>query len=136
MHVANRPTVMVADYSEDTRELLRFWLEKEGWCVVEAVNGQEAIELTRGGCPDLILMSLRMPVRDGLDATRSIREHIAECKVPIIAMSACWTHEVEASALAAGCGSFVPQPIDFDYLSNLLSQLLPLSARPSSPGMV
>lgn len=103
---------------------------------MEAVNGQEAIELTRDGCPDLILMSLRMPVRDGLDATRSIREHVAECNVPIIAMSACWTQEMEASALAAGCGSFIPQPIDFGYLSNLLNRFLPLPARSSSSGGV
>ena len=129
MHVVNRPTVMVADYSADTREMLRFWLETEGCRVVEAVNGQEAIELTRGGCPDLILMSLRMPIRDGLDATRCIREHVGERDVPIIAMSAYPTQAVQASALAAGCSSFIPQPIDFGSLSNLLSHLLPCQVR-------
>jgi CheY-like chemotaxis protein len=40
MHTANSPLVMVADHSEDTREMLRFWLEAEGCCVVEAVNGR------------------------------------------------------------------------------------------------
>lgn len=132
MQVANRPTVMVADYSADTRELLRFWLETEGYCVVEAVNGQEAIELTRGGCPDLILMSLRLPVRSGLDAARCIREHAGECDVAIVAMSTYPTQEEKADALAAGCSSFIAYPIDF----NLLRSLLPASDCFSSQAMV
>ncbi|HEX8139539.1 MAG TPA: response regulator [Pyrinomonadaceae bacterium] len=136
MQIANSPMVMVADYSEDTREMLRFWLEAEGCCVVEAVNGQEAVELTRGECPDLILMSLRMPVRDGLEATRCIREHVGECNVPIVAMSAYPTQEVQAFALAAGCDSFIAQPIDFSRLGSLLNRLLLGSARTPSPGMI
>jgi CheY-like chemotaxis protein len=131
MQVANRPTVMVADYSADTRELLRFWLETEGCRVVEAVNGHEAIELTRGECPDLIVMSLRMPGRSGFDAARCIREDDRECNVPIVAMSTYPTQEEKAKALAAGCSSFIAHPIDFD----LLSSLLPASARLSSRAM-
>ncbi len=123
MHVINRPTVMVADNCKDTRDLLKYWLEMKGCHVVEAVNGEDAVELTRGKCPDLILMSLRMPVRDGLDATRCIRQHVGECDVPIVAMSTHPTVDERASALAAGCSSFIPQPIDFDRLSNLLSRL-------------
>ena len=125
MRIANHPTVMVADYSEDTRYLLKFWLKGKGCHVVEAANGQEAVELTRRQCPDLILMSLRMPVLDGLDATRRIREQGEECVFPIVAMSAYPTKETQASALAAGCVSLIPQPFDFDLLSNLLSRLLP-----------
>jgi CheY-like chemotaxis protein len=136
MRVTNHPTVMIADYSEDTREMLSFWLEAEGCCVVEAANGQEAIELTRAGCPDLILMALRLPVRDGLDATRCIREHVGEHDVPIVAMSTYPTQAEQVSARAAGCSSFIAQPIDFSYLSNLLSLLLPAAARPSAQGLV
>jgi CheY-like chemotaxis protein len=135
MQVANRPTVMVADYYNDTRELLRFWLESEGCRVVEAVNGLEAIELTLGGCPDLILMSLRLPVRDGLDAIRCIREQGGECDVPIIAMSTYPTQKEHDSALAAGYSSFIAQPIDFNYLTNLLGSLLHGAARPAARGM-
>ncbi len=129
MHVTKRPTVLVADYSDDTRALLRFWLEGEGCRVVEAANGHEAIELTRGGCPDLILMSLRMPFRSGFEATRCIREHVGECDVPIVAMSAYPTLEEQANALEAGCSSFIAQPIDFNSLNNLLGTLLPVSHR-------
>ncbi len=85
MQVTINPSVMIADDSEDIRGLLRYWLEKRQCRVVEAVNGQEAVDLTRGECPDLILMDLLMPVLDGMDATRRIREHVGECDVPIVA---------------------------------------------------
>ncbi len=127
MQVTNTPTVMVANHSEDTRELLRFWFESHGCRVVEAENGLQAIELTRNICPDLILMGLRMPVRDGVDATRCIRQYVSECDVPIVAMSTYPTQEERAKAFAAGCSSFIAQPIDFDNLNNLLVNLLPYS---------
>lgn len=128
MFPAKRPTVMVAENYEDTRSLLKFWLEAKGCRVVEAVNGQEAFELTGGECPDLLLMSLRMPVLGGLEATRRIRERGQECVFPIVAMSAYPTMNEHASALAAGCNAFIAKPFDFDSLSDLLSHLLPETA--------
>jgi CheY-like chemotaxis protein len=126
---------MIADDSADIRALLRYWLETKRCRVVEATNGQEAVDLARGECPDLILMGLLMPVLDGIDATRRIRER-AECDVHIAAMSTYPTKEARANALAAGCSSFISHPIDFDQLSDLLSHLLPASARPLSQGML
>jgi two-component system, HptB-dependent secretion and biofilm response regulator len=128
MPPATHPTVLVADSYEDTRFMLKYWLEAEGYGVVEAGNGQEAVELTRGRCPDLLLMSERMPVLDGLEAARRIRRQDKECGCPIVAMSSYPTKEAQAAALAAGCDSFVAEPIDFDLLSNLLSHLLPGAA--------
>jgi CheY-like chemotaxis protein len=125
---AKHPTVMVADSYEDTRFMLKYWLEAEGYGVVEAGNGQEAVELTRGGCPELLLLSERMPVLDGLEVARRIRRQDKECTCPIVAMSCHPTVEAQAAALAAGCDSFVAEPIDLDLLSNLLSHLLPGAA--------
>jgi len=127
MQVNINPSVMIADDSRDIRELLRYWLEKRQCRVVEAVNGQEAVDMTRGECPDLILMDLLMPVLDGMDATRRIREHVGECDVPIVAMSSHPTEETRTNALAAGCSWFIAQPIDFDQLSDLLNRVLPAS---------
>jgi CheY-like chemotaxis protein len=128
MRPAERPTVMVAYNYEDTRYLLKFWLEARGCRVMEAANGQEAFELTGGECPDLLLMSLRMPVLGGLEAARRIRARGRDCVFPIVAMSAYPTKDERASALAAGCDEFIAEPIDFDGLSDLLGQLLPVSA--------
>lgn len=128
MHPAKHPTVLVADSYEDTRFMLKYWLEAEGYGVIEAGNGQEAVELTRGRRPDLLLMSERMPVLDGLEAARRIRRQPKECGCPIVAMSSYPTKEAQAAAFAAGCDSFVAEPIDFDLLGNLLSHLLPVAA--------
>jgi CheY-like chemotaxis protein len=125
MQVTINPSVMIADDSEDIRGLLRYWLEKRRCRVVEAANGQEAVDLTRNECPDLILMDMLMPVLDGIDATRHIREHFRECDVPIVAMSSHPTEEARTNALAAGCSWFIAQPIDFDHLSDLLNRVLP-----------
>ena len=124
MHSAKHQTVMVADGYGDTRFMLKYWLEAEGYGVVEAENGQEAVELTRCRCPDLLLMSERMPVLDGLEAVRRIRRQGKEWGCPIVAMSTYPSEEAQAAALAAGCDSFVAEPIDFDFLSELLSHLL------------
>ena len=128
MREATRSTVMVADNNEDTRFLLRFWLEAKGYCVVEAANGQEAVELTRGKCPDLILMSERMPMLGGVEAARLIREQGKQCIPPIVCMSTYPTKDARASALAGGCDSFIAAPLDFRGLGSLLSRLLPESA--------
>lgn len=127
MQLTHTPTVMVADYSEDTRDVLKCWLEMKGCRVVEATDGWQAVELTIGNCPDLILMSMRMPLLGGLDAMRRIRERDSACVFPIVAMSTYPTKEARAAALAAGCASFIAQPIDFDVLSSVLCSLLPES---------
>jgi CheY-like chemotaxis protein len=77
-----------------------------------------------------------MPVRDGFDAIRCIREHVREGDVPIMAMSTYPSMNERAATLTAGCSAFVAQPFDFDSLSALFHQLLPGPARPSSRGLV
>jgi CheY-like chemotaxis protein len=135
MHLTHIPTVMVADYSEDTRDVLKCWLEMKGCRVVEATNGRQAVEMTIVDCPDLILMSMRMPLLDGLDAMRRIRERGNSRVFPIVAMSTYPTKEAKASALAAGCALFIAQPIDFDVLSSVLCSLLPESVGEQSTEM-
>ena len=125
MQVVKPPSVLVADDSEDTRGLLRYWLELKRCRVVEAMNGQEAVAKTREDCPDLILMHLNMPVLDGLAAARRIREDAGNCDIPIVCMSTYPTKETQATAFAAGCNWFISQPIDFIRLEELLETLLP-----------
>lgn len=128
MYEAGRTTVMVAHYDDDTRSTLRYWLEAEGYGVVEAANGFEAVEMACGKCPDLILMSERMPKLGGLEATRRIRRHCEECAFPIVGMSSYPTREAHAAALNAGCDLLIPEPVNFDLLGDLLKRLLPLRA--------
>ncbi|HEX7176955.1 MAG TPA: response regulator [Pyrinomonadaceae bacterium] len=118
-------TVLVVEDFEDNRFMMRRLLEMSGYRVIEAVNGQEAVEKACAERPDLILMDLSLPHLDGLAATRRIRQYDGLGKVPIVAVSAHDTADFHADALAAGCNEYVTKPIDFDQLENLLSRLVP-----------
>lgn len=124
MNPAKHPTVMVADSHEDTRYLLKFWLEAEGYRVVEAADGREALELTAEECPDLVIVSTRMPVLGGLEAARLIRERGNECPPPIVALSTFPTAREHSQALAAGCDEFVALPTTLRSLSKIVGDLL------------
>jgi len=121
------PTIMVVEDFEDNRFMMRRLLEMSGYHVLEAVNGEEAVELARRERPHLILMDLSLPLLDGLAATRRIRQEASLRDVPIVAVSAHDTADFHADALAAGCNDYVTKPIDFDQLEALLGKLLPKS---------
>jgi two-component system cell cycle response regulator DivK len=123
------PTVMVVEDFEDNRFMMRRLLEMSGYRVLEAVNGEEAVELAHRERPQLILMDLSLPQLDGLAATRRIRQYPDLKDVPIVAVSAHDTADFHADALAAGCNDYVTKPIDFDQLEALLSRLLPKGSR-------
>lgn len=120
-----RYTIMVAEDYADTRTMMRKLLEMNGYEVVEAANGQEAVELVRQDCPDLILMDLNMPLMDGLAATEQIRECLELCnKVTILAITAHDTYGMKEAALEAGCNGYLTKPIDFDHLQKVINRIL------------
>ncbi len=123
------PVVLVVEDFEDNRFMMRRLLEMSGYRVLEAVNGEEAVELAQSERPQLILMDLSLPQLDGLAATRRIRQYAELRDVPIVAVSAHDTADFHADALAAGCNDYVTKPIDFDQLEALLSRLLPKDGR-------
>ena len=117
-------TVLLVEDFEDNRFMMRRLLEMNGYRVVEAENGEEAVSKAEAENPDLILMDLSLPILDGLAATRRIRQLPNFIKVPVIAVSAHDTVDFHAEALAAGCNEYVTKPIDFDELEILLQRLL------------
>ena len=118
-------TVLLVEDFEDSRQVMRSLLEMSGYRVVEAINGQEAVESARRECPDLILMDLSLPVMDGISATRYIRELENLCDVPIIAVSALDADDYYKAARDAGCNEYVTKPVDYDRLDNLIGQFCP-----------
>jgi CheY-like chemotaxis protein len=123
-------TILVAEDFDDTRALLRRALQMNGYRVVEASNGSEAVEIVRQGCPDLVLMDLNMPVMDGLEATERIREYRGICNdVVILAITAHDTYGMKEAALEAGCDGYITKPLDFDRLDTILNRLLPTTVR-------
>jgi CheY-like chemotaxis protein len=118
-------TVLVVEDDEDIRLALRLALEDFGYRVVEAGTGEEAVEIAWRTCPNIILMDLSLPVLDGLSAIKRIRQDPQMKEVPIVAVTAHHEAQFRANALAAGCNAYTTKPIDFDWLNELIGQLLP-----------
>jgi CheY-like chemotaxis protein len=117
-------TVLIVEDDGDIRELLRLTLEVAGYHVIEAGNGLEAIEAARWHEPDAILMDMSMPIMDGCQSTRRIREEPRLATVPIIACTAFNRWEWRGKAILAGCTDFLPKPLDSRKLLIMLSRYL------------
>jgi two-component system cell cycle response regulator DivK len=120
----NSPTILVVDDYVDTRRVVRWMLEQQGYRVIEAVNGREAVEVAVRERPNVILMDLTMPLVDGFEAIRSMRERAELKGVHIIAVTAYDMAETREKATAAGCDLYIAKPIDFIRLNVLLEKLL------------
>lgn len=116
--------LLVAEDSEGTLMMVRSLLEQRGYCIVEATDGEQAIEVARRERPDVILMDLFMPKMDGFTAARRIREDPQMQDVLIVALSAHMESQYRAQAQAAGINAFVTKPIDVDFLDDLLCDLV------------
>ena len=117
-------TVMVVDDYEGIREVTHLALEKLGYRVVEAANGEEAVELAQAEMPDLIIMDLSMPNLDGFAAAQRIRRLLGLHDVNIIAFSAHTAPQVRKDAMAAGCCEFLPKPVDLGILRAVVERCL------------
>ncbi len=119
-----RRTILVVDDFDDTRLLLKTWLQNKGFRVVEAENGNRAIAAAESNRPDLIIMDIEMPELDGLAATRKIRELKNFAAVPIVAVSAYGADQYRTHALAAGCNEYVSTPFEPDELERIIRSLI------------
>ena len=114
--------MVVEDY-DDTRILLKKVLEGLGYSVLEATNGQEAVDIAAREHPDLILMDLDLPILDGIVATQRIREQ-NERRVPIVAVTAYPMSYTRVKAFAEGCDEYMAKPIDTSELARLVNRYL------------
>ncbi len=103
-------------------ELIKMMIEMKGCQVVEAVDGQEAIEVATREHPDLILMDLNLPVLDGWEATRKIKTHEETSDIPVVAISAQCRNHWREKALAAGALDCLEKPIGIGTIDKLLKQ--------------
>lgn len=123
MRGGHKPTVLVVDDHADTRVVVRWMLERWGCRVLEASDGNEAVEKTVLHRPNLIVMDLSMPVSDGYEAIRSIRSREEFSRLPIIAVTAFDRAVARDGAEAAGFDYYLSKPIDFKRLEVLVEQL-------------
>jgi two-component system phosphate regulon response regulator PhoB len=120
----SRRTILVAEDNEDIRSLLRFFLEENGYEVIEARNGAEAVKMAQTTKPDLILMDLTMPYVSGIDAAIKIRSFNELRHIPIVANSGDGTRGIElfnnAKKLGSAYISYITKPF---YLNELTEHI-------------
>jgi signal transduction histidine kinase/DNA-binding NarL/FixJ family response regulator len=118
--------ILVTDDEAENREVLRGLLEPLGFRVALADSGMACLEKAEADPPDLVLMDLRMPVMDGIEATRRLRERPGLRDVPVVAVTAAAFATDRDQALAAGFDAHLPKPVLLDALLETLGALLPL----------
>jgi signal transduction histidine kinase/DNA-binding NarL/FixJ family response regulator len=121
-----RRKVLVVDDVPGNRATMVDFLSPLGFEVIEAENGETGLELAQREKPDLVLMDNVMPVLDGLEATRRLRQLPGLKDVPLIAVSASASYADQQRSLAVGANAFLPKPIDFDQLLVEMGALLNL----------
>jgi CheY-like chemotaxis protein len=117
-------TIMLVEDNEPSRDALSRRLERRGFRVLLAGDGRQAVSLAHDAVPDLILMDLGLPVLDGWDATRELKNHPATRHIPIIVLSAHAMTGDRDLALAAGGNDFDTKPIRFQALLGKIEALL------------
>lgn len=121
---ALRPVVLVVEDHEDTRSLYKYVLELNGYEVVEADRGEDAIRLAKDLHPDLVLMDTNLPEIDGLTATLRMREEASLSDLPIIFISGHAQPELRAAALAAGGDDYLVKPMSLSDLEASVDKFL------------
>ena len=104
--------ILIVEDNEESLYLARFILEKEGYEVIEARDGLEALDKTSRETPDLILMDMQLPKLDGYETTRRIKADDRLAKIPVIALTAYAMKGDREKTLEAGCSGYIEKPID------------------------
>jgi CheY-like chemotaxis protein len=117
-------TILLVEDVEDSRYFMRLELERHGYRVLEAEDGEKAVALALSECPDIFLMDLSLPGMDGFEATRQIREDNHMHKVPIVAVTAHQETVFRLGAKESGFDAYVTKPIDMDWLIELITGLM------------
>ncbi len=124
------PRILLVEDNEMNRDMLSRRLERKGYTVVCAVDGQQGLERARAERPDLILMDLSLPVLDGWEATRRLKADPDLRRIPVIALTAHAMASDEQQAREAGCDDYDTKPVE---LPRLLAKIEALLRRAGSP---
>lgn len=127
------PKILLVEDNDINRDMLSRRLERKGYQVIVAVNGEESVAKTLSDRPDIVLMDLHLPVLDGWAATRQIKANPQTQKIPVIALTADANAGEREKALAAGCDDYETKPIDLPRLLQKIDKLLAPPASPSLP---
>jgi CheY-like chemotaxis protein len=118
------PKVLLVEDNEESRDGLSRRLRRQGWEVLTAVDGRQAVDMARAEAPDLILMDMSLPVLDGWEATRQLKAASQTGGIPVIALTAHAMAGDRDKALEAGCDDYDTKPVEFTRLLGKIQALL------------
>ena len=124
------PKILLVEDNEMNRDMLSRRLERRGYEVVIAVDGQQGVDLAQSTQPDLILMDMSLPIIDGWEATRQLKGMEKVKATPIIALTAHAMSGDREKALEAGCDDYDTKPIELPRLLGKIEALLGARAKP------
>jgi CheY-like chemotaxis protein len=127
--------ILVVDDSADNVAMISLFLQQQGYRVVTAGNGEDAITIAAQMMPNLILMDINLPTLDGLGATRRIRENDALREIPVIAITAFGTEGFQRAAYDVGISGYLTKPLDLDRMHQLIARLLSPTGSGSLSGL-
>lgn len=118
------PRILLVEDNEMNQDMLRRRLERRGYEVMLAGDGEAGVRLAREATPDLVLMDLSLPIVDGCEATRQLKADPATAPIPVIALTAHALASDRERCLAAGANDYDTKPIDFQRLLGKIATLL------------
>ena len=118
------PRILLVEDNEMNRDMLSRRLQRKGYEVLIAVDGEAGVKMAASDKPGLILMDMSLPVIDGWEATRRLKSAPETASIPIIALTAHVMDGDRDRALAAGCDDYDSKPIDFERLLGKMQALL------------
>ena len=125
------PKILLVEDNEMNRDMLERRLSRQGFEVVLAMDGQQAVDVALSLSPDVILMDVSLPVFDGLEATRILRTSEQARNIPIIALTAHAMASDKERCLEAGCDDYDTKPVDFQRLLKKIHSWLLGRQRPT-----
>ena len=114
--------ILLVEDNEMNKDMLSRRLMKKGYDVIFAVDGQEAIDMAKSEMPNVILMDMGLPVKDGLQSTKEIKEDSTTRNIPIIALTAHAMAEHRQEALDGGCDEYETKPVRLPSLLEKIEQ--------------
>ena len=117
--------ILIIEDQDDNRAIMRDFLIGAGFEIIEAVNGEDGVKLAQSERPDLILMDIQLPIMDGYEATRRIKEIVELKSIPIIAVTSYALSGDEVKTREAGCNGYVAKPFSPRQLLAKVREFLP-----------
>ncbi len=127
------PRILIVEDNELNADMLVRRLRRQGFTTLLATQGEEGIALAKSAQPDLILMDMSLPILDGWEATRRLKQDETTAHIPVIGFSAHAMLGDRERAIAAGCDEYDTKPIEFPRLLTKITALLPADASGSLP---